>query len=471
MIGAPLPPPPSLQARIVTAITVVVCVATIIAFAGLIPLGPWADEFYTVAHIRDDGLRFVLDRLLGWSPRPFSELLVYSYGLAVIRWGRPLVTPALVPVWVAFWAIALLPSLLRHRAVVPSLVLGCLLLVGHNVSEVFYWPIAAFAYMPTLAAGVLILTLNWVSLIDRPWSQAAVAAALIIAATSSEVGAMFSATFCILDGIAALVRRDKEKAWLLMPLAVAGAVLFMLAHGRASYATEVFGNPDIAHHPWKALQVGSKSFLTQLIGSDASNASNINFVISACSKILFFIGLCLSLPRLSSQLCLRRQWALMAHAGASTSAALLSLVAAFNQFGVDCCLRHGTMRQGYILLTIAALATTLTAWKQPRDLSTAGNLMLLAAVALPLITTAPKLFADYRHYMQFTETRAALWKSAAQDGQIIIIPQIEPGQIVGGYTVAPGHYSRAKPDTPLLAQWILSFFGKSQAQVEAIQSH
>jgi hypothetical protein len=61
----------------------VVSLVTVVAFAGLIPLGHWQDEYFTLYHFHESGFAYFGERLLHWSPRPLSEFFAYLYGLAV----------------------------------------------------------------------------------------------------------------------------------------------------------------------------------------------------------------------------------------------------------------------------------------------------------------------------------------------------------------------------------------------------
>ena len=61
---------------------IVLSVALLIlaAFAGLSPMGSWRpDEYHDFGLFRSQGWSFWLQRLLTWSPRPFSEALVGLY--------------------------------------------------------------------------------------------------------------------------------------------------------------------------------------------------------------------------------------------------------------------------------------------------------------------------------------------------------------------------------------------------------
>src|SRR4051812_25794284 len=73
------------------AASLVTCIVVVLAFAGLIPLGHWGDEFETVRIYQQEGYSFFVQRILHWSPRPLSELLIYWYSIAIKSVDRPLI--------------------------------------------------------------------------------------------------------------------------------------------------------------------------------------------------------------------------------------------------------------------------------------------------------------------------------------------------------------------------------------------
>ena len=169
----------------------------LLAHAGLIVAGQWqGDEWFNFSLFRTEGAGFLLHRVLTWSPRPVSELLVFGYARAVDALHRPLITPMLALLWgaLAACAAALLPGAegvqaRRARGLAVLAVLAFFLL-GHQVAEMFYWPMGAAAYLGAIAALTLAVMLVLRGRHLSRGGAALLAGALAIAAGSAEVGAM-----------------------------------------------------------------------------------------------------------------------------------------------------------------------------------------------------------------------------------------------------------------------------------------
>ena len=141
-------------------LAIIVSLATLLAFVGLIPLGRWHDEYLTLHDYHQGGIGFLWARLLHWSPRPLSELLIYFYGLTVYRVGLPLIGAFIAPFWILLIAAILWPVLRGRQGLLPACVLLAMLLLGHPVAEVFYWPFGVVAYLPTLTAAAMLLAIG-----------------------------------------------------------------------------------------------------------------------------------------------------------------------------------------------------------------------------------------------------------------------------------------------------------------------
>lgn len=443
------------------------CALIVTAFVGLIPIGQWYDEYFTIPSLNAGGWPVFKDRLLHWSPRPVSEALVWGYARAVEVAGRPLVTPALGLCWTALAAAVLWPVQIAHRGLTVAAVLGCLFLLGHDVSEVFYWPIAAFAYMLTLAGIVLVLTLDWSGVAATETGRALTIVALTVAALSSEVGAMATAAYCVLLVPIAFAARDRRAAWLLVPATCAAAVFYLGAHGRGANGQEVFGNPMIAHHPLAALLAATMSFAKEVVGPGTADPTVRNIAVSVLSKVGLFLGVYLVAP-VDVERSVSRQWQRVAFALALIGAAFFTLAAAYLQFGTACCQRHGTMRQEYVLMAIAALATALAAWRRPAGLRTIGVLFLAVAILLPLSRSAPGIGADYARFYQFVAVRSRLWEAGRRPGPMLDVPQVAAGQIVGGSPAQPGVYGAEGSG---YANRVVKFFGKQEGTFLPFQVH
>jgi hypothetical protein len=81
--------------------TVLIILFIIIALHfGLVDVGQWAnDDFSIVNSYRDDSWATFGDRLMHWSPRPLSELLIWAYACLVNWTHKPLIGVFLGLLW------------------------------------------------------------------------------------------------------------------------------------------------------------------------------------------------------------------------------------------------------------------------------------------------------------------------------------------------------------------------------------
>jgi hypothetical protein len=65
--------------RLLCAISLIILLVMIALHFGLMDLGRWdIDEFIVIRSYRDNGWTAFVDRLIGWSPRPLSEVLIWA---------------------------------------------------------------------------------------------------------------------------------------------------------------------------------------------------------------------------------------------------------------------------------------------------------------------------------------------------------------------------------------------------------
>lgn len=471
----------SVPYRVVHAVTLLLCLLVILAFVGFIPLGHWQDEFETVRIYQAEGYPFLLNRLFHWSPRPLSELLIYGYSLAVKSAARPLIGVSLSLTWLAFGlALLAVPVLAWKRlgtrrwslAILLALALFCLLLLGHPVSEVFYWPIAAVAYMPVVAAISLTLWMFVLTDLSNLRTQFICAVSLVVAATSAEVGAMLVVVFCAISIGVALVRSRQHNftlgkiAWIAVPLAASLGVLVLLYSGRVTTAAEVFGDKAIAHHFFPALRSALHRFIQETVSSDGNGLTTENVAVGAATKVLFlfaFFGITRYI--LSANGMSRNTFWLAVLSLSCFLTAFMTLGAAFYQFGVACCERHDTMRQCFIFIGLASAGAALAAAKKSDTeadrLRTPYVFLLLVAVLVPAVLAAPDIASDYGNYRRILDARVVNWNAGMAAGDSMVYVQVPAGKIVGGASVPDGTYTSAG-DNPGLAKWIIHFFKKDK---------
>jgi hypothetical protein len=480
------------------AVAIVYFAAVVAAFAALIPLGYWHDEFSIFAALRSGGMHYCINILVGWIPRPISNLFVLFYGWSAMATGRELVTSALAPVWFLLFACtALAPFVFfRHANTIAKYTLGvlamalmCSFLLGHPIAEAFYWPMAAFAYLPTLAAVTILLwsLLGTLCAGDarRPGAGLVRGGALLVAAWSSEIGAIFTfifASMALATPVAfCLLQRKRPsqalKLWLAVPLAGAIWVLYRVAVGRAADAHEGAGLGDYAvrHHAINALMATGPSFTHEMFSLDADTAASL------ATKAIFLIGAYLTLSMLPDQNA--RQSGQRESEQRETGYYLANLViaaiatffatiaAAFYQYGMDCCQHHATTRQDLIFIALVAAAGVPVAFgygalRKNWLRGGAALVCLVLAVTIPMFKAAPQLAADYMDYHTIRSARVGNWRSGLSPAASMVFVVPAQGQVVGGLSGLNGTYkhdgtSPVPLESPLFVQLgMLQFFNK-----------
>lgn len=137
----------------------------ITAYAGFIGTGMWHfDEYETFFQYKIIGFDFLWLRISTWSPRPFSEILIYLYALATNATQNQLIIIILSAIWIALIASVIIPAAkLKNSSqnfsfrILPLLLPLTLTLSGTKTGEVFYWPMGSLAYMPFISSLLVML--------------------------------------------------------------------------------------------------------------------------------------------------------------------------------------------------------------------------------------------------------------------------------------------------------------------------
>ena len=470
------------------AIAAVFFVAIVAAYAGLISAGHWQDEYSSFTSFREHGWEGLYLRIVNWSPRPFSELLLFVYSRISDSLEAPLITEALAFLWMFLaTSIFVVPLVLRrvfsdNASLWQTLVLGaalfCLLLVGHPVAEYFYWPQSSVAYIPA-TAGVLMAM--WLLLLSDPRSARArwaFAGSLVIAALSAEVGAMLVFVFCSLAvGLAILqkVRFGASKlagghlVLLCAPFVAAVFVLIMIRLARLENQNEIFGDPGVAHRMLPSLKNALSTFVRESLSVDGMGASVSSLFMGFATKALFALASYATfrtIRRRQVSAEVYQQWiGLLGLACIST--VFLTLAAAYYQFGLVCCQRHGTFRQGLVFIGLMSIAgyvalrrssDLLSRYQQPAQ---AGAVVaLILAVAIPLSISARDVLEDYRGFAKRLKIAALNWKSGIADTQTASYITLPQGRIVGGLIISEGTFDK-NSKAPGSVTSIIDFYRKS----------
>ena len=434
----------------------------------MLPQGQWHDEFYTFSFLRARGLRGALTRLVNWGPRPFSELLILIYWHAVRASGGPLMSGVLGASWAMMWAgllAALRPWRRPGRGARWALALGlpALFLMAGPVAELWYWPVGALAYMPALgAAGYVTLVLAGPgATARRDWVWLAVA--LGVGAWSVEVGMFLAVVLAPLLAVS-LWRTDRRSAVIMLVPLVAGLLVAAgLAHGRTAQANEMV-DAGTFHRIWPSLRAGWPVFAAGLTGWGDDGSPHLAGMRALAVRGLLLLGAWAGL-RLAWPAPVSRVRLAMVIV-ALGSAALLSVVGAFYQFGVLCCERHEAYRQAIYLLMIVAAAGLL-----PR----AGQVLGRAGLAAPgllagaVLVACPGRVADLRAEYRLAKVQEAADEAMFRSGadassdtlDVLLAP---PGPLLEGSHTMPGDYSVAG-NPPWYVKGPMMYFAKARMRV------
>ena len=455
------------------------------AYAGLIPSGRWqVDEYRLFTMLRELGLDVMPGRLL-FSPRPFSELLILLYGEAVLHLDRPLVTLFLAVVWtslVASTGLAAFAALPRSSwrpslALAFALALIATVLTGTNVTEAFYWPIAAAAYIPTLAAALCLFFMAGSPMNRR--RRIASGLALTVAACSSEVGAAFALCFALTMAAEKLLRVLRQtgpvptrtsSAWWLIPGVIGLLVLLIIFYIRHNVTGPGATNAHYTGRYVASVLAAVRELPIELIvGGDSRSGWPV--VASICASILFTVGFAASW-RLVAPDAARLDAERVALWLALLGAAFFSIAAAYQHYGQLCCERQQSVRQGFLTLSLVvliapALARLPLANMLAHRVPTIPVMMLIAGLMLPLFWRYEGLSGNYAFYYWSVEARTRTWASGLQSdtaGMIFYLPPDGPALAVKGTGLPLQTYTDG-PDEPALARDVAHFFGKRRVTV------
>ncbi len=445
------------------------------AYAGQLGLGHWQlDEYVLFNKLQTSGWQALLPRL-AVSPYPFSELLLFLYGAAVLGSGNPLVVPFLAALWVGVLGCAVLAAVhalppSRHRlATGATLVMGlfAFVLATNDITEVFYWPVAAAAYLPTAGSAVLLLFLLAGPLDAR--RRLGCGTALLVAAASSEMGAVLATGFGAaaalagaLGGRAGLGKTFREGAWWAVPALFGMAILGMLPMAHTLDAEPGAEAGLFAGHLATSLEIGLRQLLLDVVTVDWGGRAAPAALAAISAKLLFALGFAMLWQRDGSLELGTSRWQAVL-AAALGGAALFSIVAAYDRYGTLCCERQATTRAWFIdLCLILLMAWTLARWRRWRRVTWVAPI-LLAISLWPMLFDLRGLSQDYANYGWAIDARARTWRSASQAGtdqMEFYMPPDEAGQLIHGDGKPIGTF-RVAAEAPQGIKAIGQFFHKN----------
>ncbi|MBC7799209.1 MAG: hypothetical protein H7Z10_01185, partial [Gemmatimonadaceae bacterium] len=440
------------------------CVA---AYAGQLGLGRWqSDELTLFANQRDWGWAVLLTRLI-YAPRPFSEGILFLYGEAVLALGRPLIVPFLAVLWAGAYGAAVLAARgamgRTDAALALVTALFAFVLATNDVTEMFYWPMAAAAYLPTAAAATVLLFL-----LSRPLDRGRRAwcgVALLVAACSSEMGAALAIGFAgaVLvsarpwaGGLAAF----RDGIWWLLPGLAGTAVLAVIWLLRADIVELGADTQPYTGQFITAIGLAFLQLPRDLLGG-AGAATPGAMLGAVAAKLLFALGFGLVWRQADPVGATPGRWDAVL-AAALVASALFSVAAAYYHYGFLCCERQATTRFWLMdLLAIIAMAWVVARWRveRPRWLAPA----ILTIALFPVLLRSGGLYTGYDNQRLATEAVARTWRSGQGSGGSMefYLPPDNDALLVRGTSQPIGAFQAGAPDVPVMVTEVARFFGKS----------
>lgn len=312
--------------------------AVVAAHAALMPLGAWyPDEFIQFALHQRLGWAQVADRVFGWAPRPASELLLFAYSSMVAWLDRPGVTWVLAAAWAGVLGMLLAAGRLAGLRPALSLVLMAAALIVARPGEMWFWPVAALAYLPAFA-GLAAAALLLAGPRRAGGADIALCLCLLLAAGSVEIGAIavliLSLGLLLLHAVLrALGRRipaaaPEWPAWVwILPLALALGVFVTTLLNRLGATFEVIVPGPAAGDTWQSTMASFRHMGRMFGGVPAEPESSGAMWLGLPVKLALVAGIWALLPQGPASLprglaCLVAAAAIVRHGGGLDGARL-----------------------------------------------------------------------------------------------------------------------------------------------------
>jgi hypothetical protein len=459
-----------------------IVLATIAAHFGLVHIGQWAyDEFAIISSYRDTGWSGFSERVLHWSPRPLSEILIWMYAWLVIWTRKPLIDPFLGFLWLTLLSVPLIAfaqisrtirgSSRRHVMFMALFGFGllALFLLEHSPRALFYIPTVAAAYLTTLSAITLCFFQLAFNLTENHLGRIIAAVAMIIAAGSSEVGASFAAIFAFVSLVFFAVEKlrggshQRPIGWYLVPASVGVSVLCLLLLNRAHRQQALFRAVEY-HNVLMSLKTALARFISEVL-TTGQRLSVRGILSSLLLKACFFISA--RYCCLSSGVRVARKQTLLILALSIVGTTYFSVAASYYGYGGLTNPWHQELRQCLIVLFIATMAVLSCYWRAP-NLSLErcewiASISFAVALIAVLPSRVPALIHDYKQYAVCVERRRRSWSSGFADGNRMIWWCPPRGRVADALVYTPGVYDLQSQAPGVLD--IMHFFEKQHLEI------
>jgi hypothetical protein len=397
-------------------------------------------------------------RVLHWSPRPFSEALLYFYWRGVHATGRPLVALAVGSAWAVlfiFLFAALKPWQSPGRVArwAMLLALPALFLLAGQPEEMYYWPYGAVAYLPSLGAACFATIRLAGPGLDERRGWITLAVALVIGATSVEHGAFLAGVMSPFLLVAA-ARGPRDGRFVRLASAgivaiVVVTVLILFWFGRIALAGETFGIRAIAHRGGVDLKL-----TVFTLAQEFFHPENWGLAASILAKCMVFVGArhCLAIAWPTQQ----SRPLLLALLASLAATVFLSVFGAYYNFGVLCCQRMAAYRQALFLLMLVAAAGL----SRPARPKTIGSPVLALAA---LVNLQPRLVAintEYRLAGARAAARSITFATGMTPGLAPLEYVVPPSGPIFNYRTFPTGIYEYLPQSPGPSQFPMMYFNK-----------
>jgi hypothetical protein len=468
--------------RLLCAISLVILLVMIALHLGLVDLGQWYfDEFIVIGSYRDNGWTAFVDRLIGWSPRPISEVLIWAYACLVNWIHKPLIGVFLGLLWLPLIAVPLI-SFLQIRKTFSedsrqslaflslfSFTLIAFFLLGHSPGDFFYWPMGAAAYLTTLGAITLCFFQLAFRLTDYHLGRVITTLSLIFAAGSSETGAFFALVFSVLSFTCMSLDAfrgstfQRRFLWHLIPAIVAIGVFGLLMQNRVRNQETILPTVEY-HNVYLSLKAALGQTLKECLVA-GQRLSTRSVLLGLALRVCLFLGL--RYCWLASGVKMPRRQVLIVFALSIIATTYFSVAASYYGFGIPTNDRHHELRQCLIILLIANVVL-LSCHNAPiceiRRCEWLGAIFILISLVFVVPRRFSALVHDYRIYSVCIENRSNSWNSGLSEGNTMIWLSSPQAQVASKYTIAAGMYNLKSNSTPCVVP-MMQFFRKEHLEV------
>ncbi len=343
--------------------------------------------------------------------------------------------------------------------------------------EVFYWPAGAVAYLPTLAATLLLFLQGAEGRLSTKAGQRLGCMCLLVAGSSSETGATFVVCFALLQTLWFVVDRAPKPPsaseslphlWWLFPGALSALLLVVVRFNRYHVVERPAATASTLAGQWSSsLLAGAKTLLLEAAGGPTHNWHGIG--VRLLSEICLALGITLCWSRRKRlAACSRRQLGTLS--GALLLASLFTAAASYLHFGGLCCERHEVLRRAWIAMSLCGLGiVTLSPlfasrWRKKGGASLVGALLICLSVALVWHTGT--LVKQYRLYSAISYATSQNFSSGLAPAPDMVFLLPPDTALILGEQVAPGRYTLGSP-AGRLPHYLLEYFHKESVLVRA----